>query len=560
MDKKDSKPSFIEKVGCTYVFWWDHHSACPKNSSHLVTKDSCMVTDEESGHTYDMRPLKTDNLNGLLAFDLNKNTFHVGVCNSPKDMKEKCGAKSAACMVLGNGTYINIGDVNDRLTLQDGQPVLHYDHESYHTTVRFQCAPIRRLQNSRLVLLEKVKNHFYFDFFTPLACPFTVHCQALSSKNEFWSYDLSALKNYQDDVKVGNTYFSVCKPLSGMSSTCPPGSAICERFPDGFRSYGVAVDPPRVIKTSEVSINYEGGSLCREVDNVRYNSTISFICKPSVFPGKPKLGKYAFFVHFYSILIVFLFIDKIDHDGCHRKYIWNTMAACHNQTFPEEFDTSDCHLQRYQKFFTLESFRSQNDQVIKSGQKTYFIQPCGKSSQCKSPICLEKGGKVINMGKLASSQFLMDEQEMRIKYENGDPCVPYADINMTYSSEIRFLCDDEDTLELLDDLPCHPIFRWKSSKVCSYFVKSPEQSKPTFHRVEKMTFILLILLISIIVVVFFVKNPQHRERVHEKIVWMRVWCLRQRNRQDDRNLLVNHNVTIPTFDIQEEDDDDLIIA
>ena len=263
---------------------------------------------------------------------------------------------------------------------------------------------------------------------------------------------------------------------------------------------------------------------------------------------------------FILILFVILFIDKIDHGGCHRKYIWNTMAACPNQTFPEEFDTSDCHLQRYQKFFTLESFRSQNDQVIKSGQNTYFVQPCGKSSQCKSPICLEKGGKVINMGKMASSQFLMDEQEMRIKYENGDPCVPYNDINMTYSSEIRFLCDDEDTLELLDDLPCHPIFRWKSSKVCSYFVKSPEQSKPTFHRVEKMTFILLILLISIIVVVFFVKNPQHRERVHEKIVWMRVWCLRQRNRQEDRNLLVNHNVTIPTFDIQEEDDDDLIIA
>ena len=312
MDKKDSKPSFIEKVGCTYVFWWDHHLACPQNSSHLVTKDSCMVTDEESGHTYDMRPLKTDE-NGLLAFDLNKNTFHIGVCSSPKDMTRKCGSKSAACMVLGNGTYINIGDVNDRLTLQDGQPVLHYDHGSYHTTVRFQCAPIKRAQNSRLVLLEKVKNHFYFDFFTPLACPFTVHCQALSSPlDEFWSYDLSALKNYQDNVKVGNTYFSVCKPLSvtkesfmvtdeesghtyDLSSTCPPGSAICEQFPDGFRGYGVAVDPPRVIKTLEVSIDYEGGSLCREVDNVRYNSTIRFICNPSVFPGKPHLGNYTYF-------------------------------------------------------------------------------------------------------------------------------------------------------------------------------------------------------------------------------------------------------------------------
>ena len=83
MDKKDSKPSFVEKIGCKYVFWWDHHLACPKNSSHLVTKDSCMVTDENTGHVYDMRPLKTGGQHGLLAFDLDKNTYHIGVCNSP---------------------------------------------------------------------------------------------------------------------------------------------------------------------------------------------------------------------------------------------------------------------------------------------------------------------------------------------------------------------------------------------------------------------------------------------------------------------------------------------
>ena len=314
MDKKDSKPSFVEKVGCTYVFWWDHHLACPQNTSHLVTKDSCMVTDNESGHTFDMRPLKTGkNRNGLLAFDLNKNTFHIGVCNSPfsDKAKELCGSQSAACMVLENGTYVNIGDVSDRLTLQDGEPVLHYDHGSYHTTVRFKCAPIKKLHNrykimemdkncdfhhflylffSRLVLLEKVKNHFYFDYFTPLACPFTVHC---SASDEFWSYDLSALKNYEENLKVDNTYFSVCKPLNSLSS-CPPGSAICEQVGDKFVGYGVAVDPPSVIKTLEVAINYEGGSLCDEDRNVRYNSTIAFICNPSVFPGKPQLGKLSF--------------------------------------------------------------------------------------------------------------------------------------------------------------------------------------------------------------------------------------------------------------------------
>ena len=269
------------------------------------------------------------------------------------------------------------------------------------------------------------------------------------------------------------------------------------------------------------------------------------------------------------LLIVFFPADKIDYGGCHRKYIWNTMAACPNQTFPEEFDTSDCHIMHpYQKFYSLNSFRSQKDQIVKSGQNTYYVQPCGKSSHCNSPICLEhQGGKVISMGKLASSQFLMDEQEMRIKYENGDPCVPFEAINMTYSSEIRFFCDDatgQDSLKLLDDLPCHPIFQWKSSKVCQFFIKDDDNAGQGIVRSSgnKILVVIGILIMGILVMGFLAKNPQHRERVHEKIVWMRVWCLRQRNRQEDRNLLVNHNVTIPTFDIQEdlEDDDDLIIA
>ena len=58
MDRKDTKPMFLDQVGCTYTFWWDHHLACSSNSSHLITKDSCMVKDDQSGHVYDFRPLK----------------------------------------------------------------------------------------------------------------------------------------------------------------------------------------------------------------------------------------------------------------------------------------------------------------------------------------------------------------------------------------------------------------------------------------------------------------------------------------------------------------------
>ena len=42
-----------------------------------------------------------------------------------------------------DGKYFSIGDINDRITIQAGEPVLHYDNGSYHTSVHFKCASIK---------------------------------------------------------------------------------------------------------------------------------------------------------------------------------------------------------------------------------------------------------------------------------------------------------------------------------------------------------------------------------------------------------------------------------
>ena len=82
---------------------------------------------------------------------------------------------------MTKGTDIkNIGKVNDRLTLQNHEPVIHYDNDIFHTSIHFKCAPIKSVQSGRLVLLEKIKNHYYFDYFTTLACPYTVPCEAVT--------------------------------------------------------------------------------------------------------------------------------------------------------------------------------------------------------------------------------------------------------------------------------------------------------------------------------------------------------------------------------------------
>ena len=36
MDRKDSKPAFVEQSGCTYIFWWDHHLGMISNKMSIL--------------------------------------------------------------------------------------------------------------------------------------------------------------------------------------------------------------------------------------------------------------------------------------------------------------------------------------------------------------------------------------------------------------------------------------------------------------------------------------------------------------------------------------------
>ena len=92
MDRKDTKPMFVDQVGCTYTFWWDHHLACSSNSSHLITKDSCMVKDDQSGHIYDFRPLKKLQ-KSLTTQDKDGNKYSLRICSALN--------KGTMCYIMG---------------------------------------------------------------------------------------------------------------------------------------------------------------------------------------------------------------------------------------------------------------------------------------------------------------------------------------------------------------------------------------------------------------------------------------------------------------------------
>lgn len=144
---------------------------------------------------------------------------------------EKCGQHASACMKDKDGHYKSIGKFNDRLTLDFSEPVLFYDDGAQHTSIHFKCAPFHSFHTGKLKILEQVKNHFFFDYYTTLACQFTVKCE-VSQSDGGGRIDLSPLKSFSEDAKIVSdgteTLFSVCKPLIGRASVrCPHGSAIC---------------------------------------------------------------------------------------------------------------------------------------------------------------------------------------------------------------------------------------------------------------------------------------------------------------------------------------------
>ena len=286
-----------------------------------------------------------------------------------------------------------------------------------------------------------------------------------------------------------------------------------------------------------------------------------------------------------------------DHE-CHANYKWETMAACPNTSSPLIEDTpSRCRIfhpfkhSHYSLNYLRHSY--QEDYTVKSNenpQNIYHIQPCGTSNFCQNEdICTSAGGGGKNnnviqkLGSLTSSQFFMSSKELRLTYQSDQDC-PHGD---KFSSEIRVICNDEEVddknakkeskIELVDELPCHPIFKMITSQICSAFVYDDDDSKSkkgttsagawsshsTSSSSSRSSFwtVSIVFVVSLLVGAIVLKKPQYREKARDGLFWLKVILFHRRRREDRTNLLVSSNVIIPAFGTLEVDDDeDLIIA
>ena len=136
------------------------------------------------------------------------------------------------------------------------------------------------------------------------------------------------------------------------------------------------------------------------------------------------------------------------------------MAACPNTTFSSNQNTTPdekCKIYHPLKlFYSLNNLRSQENHKILSKlnpKQEYYLQPCGANSLCQGPICLKQNEKIIPIGDIDTSEYFMDEREIRINYKSDEKCL---DLKwMKYSSEIRFVCDhsdNQDSIELVGNV------------------------------------------------------------------------------------------------------------
>ena len=279
-------------------------------------------------------------------------------------------------------------------------------------------------------------------------------------------------------------------------------------------------------------------------------------------------------------------------DTCHREFVWKTLLACKNSTIPNDVShmREPCHiyhpiLKSYIDFsklspskngknpFVVEGMNSVWDEVSRK-KKEYIIDVCKTPEPgCGGPICMRDNekNKMLSMGKLKNVIYSFDRDELIVHYTNGDRCEAHGALT-NYSAEIHFECDQNmkppsiGKPDIFVELPCHPVFNWKTSLVCDKV-----KPKMSLSKSQNGTFwVVSFIIVASMLVIAFLWNPQRREKVRQATTNVMHHFTRSNSRTDETNLLVNSNVTIPTFDhpssgmafgrLSDEDDDELIIA
>ncbi|XP_046409470.1 cation-independent mannose-6-phosphate receptor isoform X1 [Neodiprion fabricii] len=459
-------PQLIPKAKydhCSTYFIWYTKWACnkPKNSN-------CTVVDERN-NLYDLSPLTAYKNNYVVYIDDKGNlVMNINVCHSViHEYGSACYGTAGACLAVysndsSNHEYINYGEVNQALTINNGNLEILYTHghlcndESEHsylwTNITFICDP-EATEYTQPMYKNNTSCNYEFVWKTSLACnktylnEYAKKCKVTNPRTKY-IYNMKALSfgYVMTNTSDGTQYqLQICGPL--RNSKCPQGTGVCNT--KDFVSAGMA-NANLMWRHGGPYLNYTNGVKCENGRN--HYTLISFICGPEESTGLPIIVK---------------------NDSCSLIIYWYTNRACEKRLRCGEKETNLLPLVRTSKNYVAKGMGTEFHINICLG----VIPTPGLACPPGSAVCQAartSEGQYTNetsLGYPDETTILLDKQNVILNYSQGSPCPENPLKNL--SSSFKFSCNyygDHGSPEFENYSNCHFSFTWKTNIVCATLV------------------------------------------------------------------------------------------
>ncbi|XP_042908710.1 cation-independent mannose-6-phosphate receptor isoform X1 [Parasteatoda tepidariorum] len=477
------EPTHLSSDYCAHIFEWRTKHACLKNP--LDTP--CSVTyDKKKVNLQKLLLLKGDPWEAVdrrVLPSKDNAEYYINVCGQVSNLDNsnliKCGESSSVCVLLYNGTYLNLGNFTTAPVYDEISKSikLHYvggsfcnGEKSWSSTISFVCRPGHINSGPVLTRINDVDCIYEFQWLTAEACPEGIiegiNCKVYDSKLDI-NYDLNSLrsKTYQVDTENYKYYLGVCEPVQDTPCSANKNSSdnvgVCQVDKVNNSSWKTG-EPTSHLSYMDgvVNLTYLNGDPYNDANNTARMTMIIFICDYHPNNNSPYFVEevdFAYVFHWYTDLVC----PKVPSMDC----------LVHDPVSHLVYDLSGLALTG-QNWVTIISEDNKERQIYLNVCKS-LAGPTGcnpDAAVCAVEIT-DIGEKVVipNLGRVNSPPLLDSPGHLSLTYTNGDPCRAFGE-NTTYSTVIHFLCGEQISKNgpiFLSRLgACEYAFLWNTKAAC----------------------------------------------------------------------------------------------
>ena len=416
---------------CINAIVWRTKYACPPH----YTNDCSFIS--EDGLKYDLNPLSSSQYNVEVASRQQSQVFVLNVCRSVvHERSTRCPYDAASCLVdkSRKNEAVSLGRAGKGPLDQFGLLKLIYEggsrcnaNTNYSSEIIFHCDE-SEYNNHNPILVAEQKCKYYFEWWTPHACPKKVenspilgNCSVRNGYSNFL-YDLSPLSKPEgysikkDDVAL---QLNVCDNMQ----SCPNSTdGACSTDLNGALASAGKANALLVHTPGQLTLRYSGGSKC--ANGISRTTMISFYCGAEKAIEGPVLV-------------------SIDDTSCIYFVNWHTELACDFR-----IDCAARSFDRTVDIYPLIKHKDNYEVSLPNSTARFHINVCRPLSQFSgihcdagSSACLidSNSSTAISLGKPLLRPNLYSENSVALHYAVGSACKEYSGFN--YSSQIVFQCD-----------------------------------------------------------------------------------------------------------------------